>query len=401
MVFSFFTKSERDKSLALLIDIGSASVGCSLARIEKDRAPHILLSVREDIPFQESLSSAKFLLAMNRTLERALKSVQEGMKKPGLIACDDKNVSNIFCTLSSPWFILKSRNLRVSRLEPFKVTERILGEFMDSDIENLKEELKSTFPSKDVAIIEKNVIQVKLNGYDIKNPYGHTTSQLEISMTVSLSSKKVIHSIEQRLGQFPHTAPVHFGVFPISAFSAVRDIFPVEKNFIFLDVTGEATDVSRSANDLLVGTVAFPRGKNFFIREISTQLSTIHEEASTLFSMFLRKELSSDKHLAVEAIVSKAGDEWVSRLEKAIQALSENEAVPHKVFYTTDSDVAGLFSWLMSKVKKELLLHGPFDVQYIDKMIVSSFVTFEPEVVRDPFIVIEALLAEKIVSQHT
>src|SRR3989344_5473983 len=123
-----------------------------------------------------------------------------------------------------------------------------------------------------LVIIEKKIVQIKLNGYEVRNPYGQKTSRIELSMIVGVSSGKVVESIERKLSNFFHVKSVHFGAFPIAAFSAIRDIFPNEKNFLFIDITGEATDVSLVSNDILAGTVAFSRGKNFFIREISTQL---------------------------------------------------------------------------------------------------------------------------------
>mgnify|MGYP001575409917 FL=1 len=252
MAFSFFKNSLRNESVSLLVDIGSASVGAALVKLEKGKPPHILATVRENISFQEVLSSGHFLIAMNHSLDKVLKNIQLKTKSTG-------HPLHIFCTLSSPWFILKSRHLLISRQEEFEVTERTLDEFINDDIERLKDELKETLPPKDVKIIEKKIIQIKLNGYEIKNPYGQKTSQVELLMTVGVSSKKVVESIERKIGNVFHAKEVNFGAFPIAAFSAIRDIFPTEKNFLFLHITGEATDVSLVSNDILMGTVSFSR----------------------------------------------------------------------------------------------------------------------------------------------
>ena len=309
--------------------------------------------------------------------------------------------AHIFCTLSSPWFILKSRHLRIAHQEEFEVTERILDEFINEDIALLKEELKETLPPKDVKIIEKKIVQIKLNGYEVRNPYGQKTSRIELSMIVGVSSGKVVESIERKLSNFFHVKSVHFGAFPIAAFSAIRDIFPNEKNFLFIDITGEATDVSLVSNDILAGTVAFSRGENFFIREISTQLHTVHEEAATLFAMFLRDELDAVQHSKIAAIVAHTEDEWLMRFKKAIGILKGNGMLPFKVFFTADADIAPMLSRLIGTTKLELLKAASLDVQYLDQHIVAKFVSFEAEVTRDPFIVVEALLTEKLFKQHT
>lgn len=393
MALSFFNKQKQNENLTLLVDIGSSSVGAALVNIEKGRTPNVIASVRENISFQEVLTSARFLSAMNHALDKALKSLESKTKSTG-------NPKNVFCTLSSPWFILKTREMHISREQEFEVTEANLEGFINEDVELLKEELKETLPPGDVRIIEKKVLHIKLNGYEIKNPYKQKTLRMEMTVSVGVSSAKVIQSIERKINHTFHANSVHFGAFPVAAFSAVRDIFPTEKDFLFLDITGEATDVSRVADDLLVGTISFARGKNFFIREISSRLRTVHEEATTLFAMFLRKELSSEQNTKISTVVAHGEAEWLTRFEKALTTLAKEGALPRKIFFTTDADISPLFLNLILKAKSELLMGGTFDVQYLDQHIVSKFVSFDTEVIRDPFIVVEALLAEKVVGQH-
>lgn len=392
MVFSFFTKQKSDDSLTLLVDIGSASVGAALVKIEEGKNPHILLTVREDIPFQESLSSTRFLSGMTHALERALKNLQKQNKGHGAPA-------RTFCTFSSPWFILKNRNLKITRTDAFQVTEKNLNAFLDEDIESLKDELKDTLPPADIEIIEKKIIEMKLNGYEIKNPYGQTTHQMEILATVGLSSKKVIEGVERIISRFFHSPSVHFGSFPVAAFSTVRDIFPEERTFLLLDITGETTDVSFIANDLFMGTVSFPRGKNFFIREISTEEHTLHAEASTLLGMFLRDELEGGRRDRIGAVVTRSKDEWISRFEKSLASFRSVGVLPRKVFFTADTDVAGFFTGLINKARSELWAGEAIEAACLDHLMVSKFVTFESEIVRDPFIAVEALLAGKLMMQ--
>ena len=158
MAFSFFTESE-DKSLVLLVDVGSGSVGGALVRISVGKSPHILATVRRDIEFQNALSSARFLLTMNNALEQTLKDLQGLAKGHGA-------PSQIFCTLSSPWFILKTRHLRIVRGEAFEVSERVVKEFLDEEILKLKEEhivkIIELMP-EDILDLNKIFVDIALN----------------------------------------------------------------------------------------------------------------------------------------------------------------------------------------------------------------------------------------------
>ncbi|MEK7460233.1 MAG: hypothetical protein AAB628_01645 [Patescibacteria group bacterium] len=399
MVFSFLFSEKQDDTLALLIDIGSASVGTAIVSLEgkksilkTNKVPHVFATNRETIPFQETLSSAPFLSAMNHALERSLKNIQKKTRSR-------RPPAHIYCTLSSPWFISKTRHIQISRETSFKVDEKILNDFLDEDIENLKKELNGTLTVKDIAVIEKKIIQMKLNGYEIKNPLGKTTPQIEIISNVSLSSDRTIESIERAIGHFFHTKSMHFCSFPLAAYSTVRDIFPEKKNFLFIDITGEATDISLISNDLLIGTTSFAQGKNFFIRAISSEFKTPHEEAATLFGMFLSNALDAKTEEAVATVVNKGHTEWSTQLEKSLITLAKETQIPNAVYFTCDSDVATLFLGLIDNLKSESLANNNFEAKYIDHFAVASSVTFNPSVVRDPFLVIEALFAFKLNQQ--
>lgn len=392
MAFSLFTKQAPYKGLVLLIDVGSASVGAALAETGVGNAPHILITARDTILFQEKLTSAEFLRAMNHSLLRVLKTILEKTKKT-------KSPLQVFCSLSSPWFLLKSRHVSIARNESFEINTSVLDKFLDDEVVRLKDDLKKTLPLEDIKIVEKKIIQIKLNGYEIKNPYGKTASRVDLAMTIGVSSKQVIQRIERTVASFFHTKSVHFGAFPVAAFSAIRDIFPTEKTFLFLDITGEATDISLINNDLIVNTVSFPRGKNFFLREISAQFHLPHEAALSLFNMFLSGALDAKRHDDVERLMARAESDWIARFEKALASLSVEGVMPRKLFFMADPDAAQLFESVLKGSSGTLQTKNIFEIQYLDQSVFGKFSSFESETTRDPFLTVEALLAEKIMPQ--
>ncbi|MDD5152465.1 MAG: hypothetical protein PHS95_00465 [Candidatus Pacebacteria bacterium] len=389
-LFSFFTKQRQDEGLSLLIDVGSSSVGASLVRIEREKPVHILTTEREDISFQEKLSSSRFLISMNHALENVLGKIQT--KTPSIPA-------HIFCTLSSPWFILKIRPILISEEKPFEITESMLNDFFSKDIEQLKGEFKD-IPPEDIEIIEKKIIQVKLNGHEIKDPLGKITKKMELVASVAVSSRRILQSIERYVHHVFPVSSVHFGSFPVATFSAIRDIFPLNRDFLFMDITGETTEVSIVNNDILLGNISFPRGKNFFIREISSGLNTSNEEAITLFGMFIHDKLDKESDMRVQKIVEQSKNEWTIFFEKALATLSQKGSLPKMVFFTSDSDISELFAGMVKAYESELLPNGAvLQARYFDQFIVSDFVFFETEVKRDPFLIIEALFAKKLLPQ--
>jgi cell division ATPase FtsA len=386
MLFSKFSRNKKDSGLALLIDIGSASVGAALVELRENAEIHIALTTREDIVLQEKLSAAEFLRAMNQALERALKTIQANNKTTHV-------PMHVFCSLSSPWFLLKNRSIEIVRKDTIVVTEAVLGAILDDDVALLREELKDSFPPEDMKILEKKIVQTKLNGYEIKNPYGQKASRIEVSMVVGVSSKQVIERIERTVGNFFHTDTVHFGAFPVAAFSAIRDLYPTDKSFLFLDITGEGTDISLINTDLLAGTVTFPRGKNFFIREISAQFRMPHDVAASVLNMFLGGTLDEKRHKEIEQLMADTEKVWLERFEKALGTLARSGVLSRKIFFMADADTAVLFESMLAKSKEKLNVH------YLDQQTFGKFVTFENAVARDPFLTVEALLAAKVIPQ--
>ena len=392
MFSSFFAKNKKNEKLVLLIDVGSASVGAALVEINGSTAPRIYASSREDIALQEKLAPAQLMRAMNQALEGALKSVQSSTKTTGIPA-------HIFCSLSSPWFLSKNKNLVVERKESFEVTPATLEKFLDEEISRIQDELKDTLPQQDVRIIEKKIIRTKLNGYEINNPYGQRASRVELALTVGISSKQATERIEHTISNFFHSKIVHFGAFPIAAFNIIRDIFPTERTFLFLDITGEGTDISLVSNNVLADTVVFPRGKNFFIREISSQFRIPHQVATSVLNMFLGGTLDDNRKRDIELFISKIENDWITRFEKAVTLLNIMEFAPHKIFFMADSDVSVLFERMLRRIPRTMGGQEYFEVQRLDSLTVGKFASFESGVARDPFLVAEALLAAKVVPQ--
>lgn len=388
MAFSFFTKQPSDSQTLLIIDIGSASVGAARVAIAPGKAPHILALVREDIPLQEELTSARFSRAMGHALERTLKALH----KDG-----DASVvpSEVYCTLSSPWCLLKTRHIVSHTNEDRVVTEDLINDLVREDASRLKTELSATLPGSDIAVIEQKILEIKLNGYTIKSPFGQKTSHIEVVALSSLSSKKAMDDIETRIRRMTLGAPVHFGAFPVALFSGVRDIFPEQHDFLCLDISGESTEVSLARHDVLAKSVAFPRGRNFFIREISSALEVPHGAALTLFNMHLSDMLDIKRKDIVTRVVQAGSREWSERFGKALTTLAQEGALPRTIYVTVDPDLVLFFTKIIADACRASG-RGEFIVRHIDQHVVTNFVSSGGGVPRDSFVIIETLLAHKL-----
>ncbi len=393
MAFSFSLRSKHKEKTILVVDIGSASVGVALVALSPKKNPHILLSEREEIPSQPELSAPKLRRAMEGALGRALRTIGKNLRKHHYSL-----PARVVCTLSAPWSLEKTRHIITESESLFVVTERMVDDILEVDMGNLKQELSGTLPTEDIFVFERRVLGASLDGYQVSSPFGRKTTRLDTIALFGVSSKKVMDGIVSYIGRVFHTKQIEWSSFSLASFSAIRDIFPHEKDFLLLDITGEATTVSLIKNDLLDQSLFFPRGRNTLIRELSLGMNVPHEAAGSLFKMYLRGTLNEQKHEQVKRILKESSQGWVSRLEKTLTALHKEGNLPHTVFFNADKEVAQFYHEILSEIGTGF--GGAFFFpRYVDPQVFRGFITSEEGISRDPFLVIGALLASKLNTQ--
>ena len=119
-ILSFGGKEK--KELALIIDIGSASVGAAIAVLSREGKPTIFTTIREDMVFQEDLDIARFRTSMRDALAKALRTLErllpDVLKKTG-----GSPPSRVYVTFSSPWHASETRTISSVQDKPFRMTE--------------------------------------------------------------------------------------------------------------------------------------------------------------------------------------------------------------------------------------------------------------------------------------
>lgn len=380
---SLFLKPKQ--SLTLLVDIGSASVGTALAYVEQGKPVRIIATERKELAFLETLTAKSFSIAMDHALEASLKAIQKQTPRAP---------DRILVTLSTPWLFVKTRHISVSHPVPVRITERLVSEAIEQEIEAMKKDTLSSLPGEDIYIVENSIIDLKVNGYRVLDPYGKKSKSLEISFVVGVSSKKVAAQITRRIGRHFHTTSLRLSSFPLAAFSAVRDMFPEKQNFLFIDITGEATDVTLIEDGLLCESVSFPVGKNFLLRKIASTQKIPHVEAETALHMYLEGRMERAQGYRVGDTVHESLTEWRSRLEKALVKIAHKKSA-EAIFFSCDQDVSHIFEESIHGAETGDIHYSP-EIYFFDQYTASQFIVFEPGVSRDPFLGVGALLANKL-----
>lgn len=390
----FRRRSKSGQHFVIVFDIGSASIGGAFVSVEAGKNPEVIFTTRHEIPFQEKLNFQRFLDSMIKTLEGMFVVLQ---KAGGGVRVDEA-----FCVLASPWYASQTRLVHYNQEVPFTVTEKGLSKLIQKEIDLFRDsKLFARSRSGDVApeIMESKNIQVKLNGYEVRNPFGKKTSELEIALYISMIPAHIYRSINESIRKFWHVPDVHFSSFSFTTFDVIRDVFTEENSFLFMDISGEVTDISLAKDNVLLESITFPAGKNMLIRALVSAMKTNPTAAASELQLYLEGKSTREHAQQVKKALELAGKEWLSFFEDALAQFAAEFPIPRTIFYTADDDV---MQWFEEEIRQTDFTkfsqeEGAFVTRSLGNAFLDKFVEIKEPDFRDPFLSLETIFANKFI----
>lgn len=389
----FFFSGNKNE-IVLVYDIGNLSVGGALVVLSDNNKPKVVYAARDTVKTAEKPDSLKLLSAVSKSLE----SVSRDIEKKGLnrLAPGGQSPQRVYCVLSSPWYASQVRTVILKKDRPFTVTKKLIGEIVSDETNNFKRALSASggFGGDESVLVENDVIKIKLNDYETRSPEGKQALSLSVSAFLSVSPEKVLGSFAEKIRKVFNLKSISFNSFPLAAFSAVKNSFG-KQDFIFVDISGETTDVLVSKGGALSEIVTFPMGKLHAVREISNKIKAAPEEALSLFYLYQDKKLSGEEEGRVAEALYGVSENWLRHFRETLAGLSDGFSLPNTVFFTADKDAE---NWFASLIKKEdygqfAMTEAPFSVRPVNAESLSGDCLTEGAIKRDQFLMIEAIFA--------
>jgi hypothetical protein len=405
---SLFKKIE--KETVLILDIGNGSVGGALAELTEGGQPKIFFSHREPITIQSERDSKQLLESMTKLLRRVIETVH----KDGIAHADFKKhgkgrLHDIYCVFSSPWYVSQTKTIKIEKQKAFTVGKRFVEDIVTNEekifrASLLKGDYGHLFHG-DVRVIEHHIIETKLNGYGVDAPYGKIAHNLELSLFTSIVSEEIIQAVEKEIHKHFNYKRCRFYSFALVSFSTIRDMYPNEQDFMFLDITGEVTDVSITRKNVLLETISFPLGRASLIRKLANVLNISPAVALSYVRLVNEGGLSPAMSEKIYRALEGFKREWCEYFKKSIQELSRDIMLPKTIYFTADADSAPYFETLMKQEKcvqfpdAEIENDG-FTVSYLDQEKLKLFVVAGPQSSRDEFLTLESIFFNKVFASH-
>ncbi|TSD02719.1 MAG: Uncharacterized protein Athens071416_532 [Parcubacteria group bacterium Athens0714_16] len=389
-----------ENELNLIIDVGSGSIGIAVVSMYSDLniVPEILYTTRKEINYYGGLNSRRFLFSMTGAFEEALADLQ---KKFISISKNKISIKETHFFFSSLWHISQTRVFFNENRKEVKVTKSFVNEIIEKETKNFETIVakdNTNIVSENVQIVEKNVIQIKLNGYETSNPYSKMAKTLEINLFVSAVSKKVIKILEESFFRFFNNEAIKYHTFVNTAFVSLRDINPTINDYLFLDISGEITEVAVIKNGVLFDSISFPFGKNSIVRKLAESLGTSKEEAISRAVLYKSTSPINTTDDKISKIIEGLTKEWHKMFDSSIKQLLLNIALPQMIFYMSDDDIEKIIGDFIKSYKFDNIdtFEKLVNIKFVDNEIFDRYIKYTGQQKKDQFLSLESVFLKKI-----
>lgn len=381
-----FSGHKNKEDLMLVFNIGSSSVGGALFLAQKSGIPKIIFSTREPIPIEEQVEIDRFLSLTTQSLEIVAKKILgAGMGAP----------KRIFCVLSSPLYVSQTRIISYKKNTPFVFTTKLADALIQKEIKIFQEDHLTKYATVGGGIrtIELKNIKTMLNGYETANPLNQSAKELEMIIFISMSGEQILKKIEDTIGKYFHFNQIKFSSFTMLFFTAVRDIFKQQENFLLVDIGGEVTDISMIKKNILRESISFPLGRNFLTRGVASGLDCTMAEANSFISLF--KDGHAEKTVAkkLSLIMKELQKKWLEKFQESLANLSHDISIPSTIYIAIDKDLADFFSETIKseQFSQYTLAESKFEVVFLSTELLHGIATFKEPIIREPFLIIDSI----------
>lgn len=322
-----------DGKYAIILDIGSASVGAAIVASD---------AVTDENPFIYSCREFALLRDANtdnptHAIEEALMQVflhlsGEGLKF--LSGYDSKAViSHIQTTICAPWAHTISQQAEYTDDKPFRVTNAVIESLVLNAQKAADKSLERASELKDqgLEVITNKTLHITANGYTVADPRGLETEKLYISHAIGIAPTNIMDAVAELRDKIFPSAQLDSYTFMLVFYSALRDMFPNSTEACLIDITGEATEIGVVRNHELTRVKHTTFGHQTIARILNDKLNLPEGMADTIMCGNAT-ELTSKQQIVLDSVVQ----EYIDELVVMIQSLGTTLTIPKPLFIHCD-----------------------------------------------------------------
>ncbi len=393
---SFFSSKPE---LGIIFHIGSSSVGAGIVELTKGKLPHVIHTIREHIPYHAHVNPERFFKDMLASLKKVNDRLpRESATHLVLAGFLELKVKHVYYVFSSPWSVTQTKVSTVTKKDSFTVSKNLIADIVSREEKSFEEDTLGKDTLDKLHVLDKQIVQIKLNGYDMLDPYGKQADRVDVSLFMSLIPKTVMEKVFDVSLTTYHPDDTRAYSFPLASFSTIRDVFNQERDFIFLDVGGELSDISIIKDGLILETASFPLGRHYVTRRVAKTFAMSNEEAASLIKLYSNGHTEEAVSNKLQPVLSKVASEWSQALHETLETISHKFSLPTHLFAIINNDFVDFFMRALKeeKVTEFGMSTSPLSITLINHDKLKSAVSFAKGIEKDPFIAMLAAFVGKV-----
>lgn len=361
-----FGSKKKHGTVVAVFDISSSSVGGAHALFATAGNRTILASTRIDAALQDAINA-------KRSIDETAKNIVSVIEQ--LQRADIHHPDYIQLVLAAPWYVSQTRSISYKKDTAFICTKKLISDLVADEVEHI---IKNEFAwfgasGKEGIVVEKQISQIKLNGYSTSAPYGKGATTLELFLTVTVVPKKVIDRFSDSLRRHYGTRTIGITTSPYATFVMTRDYFNAKDDAVIIDVGEEVTDIAFVKNGLFLSQHSFPVGTYALYRTIVTKAGATIAEAKALLETYRLGKSSATAKAKIQKSLSAYAQQWQEGLQKILSEGQYGFCLPEHCYITADPHFEGVFPTIVKNdaFMQHRCVSGAVQPQFINAEIFS------------------------------
>ena len=373
-----------------IIDIGSTQISAALVSVSKDRRGRtknqIIFSTKLETGIEGNFDYDRF----DRATIKSLKQITHRILRSGF-----NRPEKFYCFLSSPFLISQTKVINYSQSTPFLFTAKMLNSMTKREAENFR---VANEGNEAFSVIENKIMQIKSDGYEAENPFGHQVKTVRSAQFLSGSPESQLNKLRSAISGESHIDKIEFHSYVFAAFSALRDTLGHKNNFLIIDVGGELTDVMVCIDSVLLENISIPYGINSILRDASLGQKSFQSETTSQYKLYAENRLHNKTKMLFEKSLEIPRERWTSSMTEVAAIIAENSVLPEQIILTGDTAGNEMFvKWLKdSDLKKYTMANGELKISYIDHTNLA-ILSDSKKTVKDTYLILESMFLEKLI----
>lgn len=185
------------------------------------------------------------------------------------------------------------------------------------------------YPEIDIKLMNAVIVDVRIDGYKVKNPLGFQGK--EVQMSIFNSFAPLMH--HEALQNIADDLELELLGIVSEAYALSRCLSFEQEDLsaIFIDVGGGSTDIAVAINGVTVGTKMFGIGGRTFTKRLSVELNISLEEGEKLKRAYTADKLEQKSKKIIVDIIQSDIEIWLQGIVLALSEFKKVKVLPSKI----------------------------------------------------------------------